>query len=384
MDELLVKDTYILVDNERWRYVVIGNEIIYKEKSEIVPFASITPMVMPHRHIGRSYADLTMDIQLIKSTLLRGQLDNMYLANNGRYAISDRVNLDDMLQSRPGGIVRTQGDPMSAIMPLSHPPLPPTAFSLVEYMDTMKEKRTGVTAYNQGLDSNSLNKTASGVAQIMSAAQQRIELVARTFAETGVKDLFLLVHRLVRMNYTKPDIIRLRNRWVEVDPRGWKNRKDLSVSVGLGAGNKDQQLMHLTTILQMQKEAIQIGITSPDKIYNALAKLTQNAGFKNPEEFWTNPADNPQPQEQQKDPNQTIIEGQMQIEQMKAQADMQLQQQKAQAQLQQEQIRSQNDITIEREKIGAQMELERYKAQLRAETDLAIAQIKAQGVMYGG
>jgi hypothetical protein len=251
-------------------------------------------------------------------------------------------------------------------------------------MDTMKEKRTGVTAYNQGLDSNSLNKTASGVAQIMSAAQQRIELVARTFAETGVKDLFLLVHRLVRMNYTKPDIIRLRNRWVEVDPRGWKNRKDLSVSVGLGAGNKDQQLMHLTTILQMQKEAIQIGITSPDKIYNALAKLTQNAGFKNPEEFWTNPADNPQPQEQQKDPNQTIIEGQMQIEQMKAQADMQLQQQKAQSQLQQEQIRSQNDITIEREKIGAQMELERYKAQLRAETDLAIAQIKAQtGVMYG-
>jgi hypothetical protein len=384
LDELLVKDTYILVDNERWRYVVIGNEIIYKEKSEIVPFASITPMVMPHRHIGRSYADLTMDIQLIKSTLLRGQLDNMYLANNGRYAISDRVNLDDMLQSRPGGIVRTQGDPMSAIMPLSHPPLPPTSFSLVEYMDTMKEKRTGVTAYNQGLDSNSLNKTASGVAQIMSAAQQRIELVARTFAETGVKDLFLLVHRLVRMNYTKPDIIRLRNKWVEVDPRGWKNRKDLSVSVGLGAGNKDQQLMHLTTILQMQKEAIQIGITSPDKIYNALAKLTQNAGFKNPEEFWTNPADNPQPQEQQKDPNQTIIEGQMQIEQMKAQADMQLQQQKAQSQLQQEQIRSQNDITIEREKIGAQMELERYKAQLRAETDLAIAQIKAQtGVMYG-
>jgi len=217
MDELLVKDTYILVDNERWRYVVIGNEIIYKEKSEIVPFASITPMVMPHRHIGRSYADLTMDIQLIKSTLLRGQLDNMYLANNGRYAISDRVNLDDMLQSRPGGIVRTQGDPMSAIMPLSHPPLPPTAYSLVEYMDSMKEKRTGVTAYNQGLDSNSLNKTASGVAQIMSAAQQRIELVARTFAETGVKDLFLLVHRLVRMNYTKPDVIRLRNKWVEVD-----------------------------------------------------------------------------------------------------------------------------------------------------------------------
>jgi hypothetical protein len=113
-------------------------------------------MIMPHRHIGRSYADLTMDIQLIKSTLIRGQLDNMYLANNGRYAISDRVNLDDMLTSRPGGIVRVEGDPMSGIMPLSHPPLPASSFGMVEYMDSMKEKRTGITAYNQGLDSNSV------------------------------------------------------------------------------------------------------------------------------------------------------------------------------------------------------------------------------------
>jgi hypothetical protein len=298
--EALVKDTYIKLDGERYRVVVLGNTVLYKEKCEYVPFACITPMIMPHRHIGRSYADLTMDIQLIKSTLIRGQLDNMYLANNGRYAISDRVNLDDMLTSRPGGIVRVDGDPGTGIMPLSHPPLPASSFGMVEYMDSMKEKRTGITAYNQGLDSNSLNKTATGVAQIMNASQQRIELVARTFAETGVKELFKLVHYLVRTTLTKPDIIRLRNKWVEVDPREWKARKDLSISVGLGAGNKDQQLMHLTSILQMQKEAIQIGLTSPEKIYNALAKLTQNAGFKNPEEFWTNPANTPEQEGQNK------------------------------------------------------------------------------------
>jgi len=368
-DDALVKDTYIKINGERWRYVVLGNEIIYKEKCEYVPFACITPMIMPHRHIGRSYSDLTQDIQMIKSTLLRGQLDNMYLANNGRYAISDRVNLDDMLTSRPGGIVRVSGEPGSAIMPLQHPPLPASTFSMVEYMDSMKEKRTGITAYNQGLDSNSLNKTASGVAQIMSAAQQRIELVARTFAETGVKDLFQLVHKLVRTTLTKPDIIRLRNRWVEVDPREWKARKDMSISVGLGAGNKDKQLMHLTTILNMQKEAIQIGITNPEKIYNALAKLTQNAGFKNPEEFWTNPANTPEQEGQQQKPTEAeiMVQGQLQIEQ-----------QKAQAQMMQEQERSKNDIIIEREKIIAQAELEKFKAQLKAETDLAIAQLKAQ------
>ena len=376
-EEGLVKDTYIKLDGVRHRVVVLGNTILYKEKCEYVPFACITPMIMPHRHIGRSYADLTMDIQLIKSTLIRGQLDNMYLANNGRYAISDRVNLDDMLTSRPGGIVRVEGDPGSGIMPLSHPPLPASSFGMVEYMDSMKEKRTGITAYNQGLDSNSLNKTATGVAQIMNASQQRIELVARTFAETGVKELFKLVHHLVRTTLTKPDIIRLRNKWVEVDPREWKARKDLSISVGLGAGNKDQQLVHLTSILNMQKEAIAVGLTNPEKIYNALAKLTQNAGFKNPEEFWVNPANTPEQEGQkQNKPSEAeiMVQGQLQIEQ-----------QKAQAQLQQEQVRSQNDVIIEREKIAAQAELERFKAQLKAETDLAIAQIKAQsGMMYGG
>jgi hypothetical protein len=131
-DEALVKDTYIKLDGERYRVVILGNTILYKEKTEYVPFACITPMIMPHRHIGRSYADLTMDIQLIKSTLIRGQLENIYLANNGRYAISDRVNLDDMLTSRPGGIVRVEGDPGSGIMPLSHPPLPASSFGMVE------------------------------------------------------------------------------------------------------------------------------------------------------------------------------------------------------------------------------------------------------------
>jgi len=377
--EVLVRDTYIKVNGERKRYVVIGNKIVYREEScEHVPFACISPMLMPHRHVGRSYTDLTKDIQMIKSTLIRGQLDNMYLSNNGRYAISDRVNLDDMLTSRPGGIVRVQGEPAASILPLQHAPFPPTSFTMVEYMDNMKEKRTGVTAYNQGLDADSLNKTAYGMQQIMSAASQRLELVARTFAETGVKDLFLLVHRLVRQNVTKPDIVRIRNKWVNIDPREWKNRKDLSISVGLGAGNKDQQLMHINAILQLQEKALSVGLTTPEKIYNALAKLTQNAGFKNPDEFWVNPANTPEQEGTPPDPTTMAIQGQLAIEQAKAQGDMAIAQAKAEANLQQEQLRSRNDVIIEREKIAAQAELERFKAQLKAETDLAVAQIKAE------
>lgn len=373
----LVRDTYYRVDGKLKRYVVIGNKIVHEENAEIVPFASITPMIMPHRHIGRSYADLTKDIQLIKSAMLRGQLDNMYLSNNGRHFVSDRVNLEDMLVSRPGGLVRVTGtDVGNAATPLQHTPFPAASFSLVEYLDGMKEKRTGVTAYNQGLDADSLNKTKGGMAMIMSAAQQRLELVARTFAETGVKELFMLVHRLVRKYYTKPDIVRLRNEWVEVDPREWKERQDMSVSVGLGTGNKDQQLMHLEKIIAAQGMGMQIGVATPENLYNSLVKMTQNAGFKNAEEFWTDPKKQG-PQQPKPDPEMIKVQGQMQIEQAKIAADKekvmiqaQADERKAQSNLQYEQVRSANDVAIEREKIAAQAQLEQFKAELQAQTEL--------------
>lgn len=396
---VMVKDTYIKIDGERWRYVIVGQHVLLKEKTEIVPFACITPMIMPHRHIGRSYSDLTMDIQLIKSALIRGQLDNMYLSNNGRYAISDRVNLEDMLVSRPGGVVRVQGEPGNAILPLQHTPFPPTSFTMVEYMDTMKEKRTGVTAYNQGLDADSLNKTATGINAIMQAAAARLELVARVFAETGVKDLFLMVHRLVRTTYSKKEIFRLRGKWVEVDPRAWKNRSDMTINVGLGTGNKDAQLMHIQTILGAQERVMQLGVATPQNVYNALIKLTQNAGFRHPEEFWTDPEGKPMPPpppdpklattemqlkaDAQKFQAQTQVErerfeAEAKLDQQKFIAETTIEQQKAEQQAQQEEMRSRNDLIIEREKLQMQAELEKYKADLKAETDIKIAVMNAE------
>lgn len=395
--EILVRDTYYMIDGKRKRYVIAGNSILHQADAECVPIAVLTPHIMPHRHVGMSYADLCMDLQLIKSTLFRGQLDNMYLSNNGRYAISDRVNLEDMLTSRPGGVVRVKGDINGALMPLQHAPFPPTSFTMVEYIDSVKEKRTGITAYNQGLDSNALNKTATGVNQIMQASQQRIELVARTFAETGVKELFMLVHKYVRQYYTKPDVVRLRNEWAEVDPRNWKTRHDMSIAVGLGTGNKDAQLRHLGMLFQMQMTTLQAGmpIVTPPNLYETLRQIAINAGFKDPEQFVTDPKMIP-PKPPQENPaiqvekmklqaDQQKFQAQAQLDQQKFQAEAVIEQQKAQAQMQQEQMRSQNDVIIEREKINAQMELERWKAQLEAETKLKIAameaEIKAQAQM---
>lgn len=401
VDQYIVKDTYMELDGECKRLVIIGKTIVEQEEAEIKPFACITPHIMPHRHIGMSYSDLCEDIQKIKSTLLRGQLDAMYLANQPRFAISDRVNLQDMLTSRPGGVVRVTGEPSSSIMPLVTPAFPPASFQLVEYFDTAKERRTGVTAYNQGLDANSLNKTATGVNQIMQATQQRIELVARTFANTGVKELFMLTHRLIRKYNTRPEIIRLRNEWVDIDPREWKERKDLTIAVGLGTGNRDQQLMHLQGMWQRSMAELQAGLPTvqPKNIYEINRQLAINSGFKQPDMFVTNPATIP-PKPQQPDPKIALEQMKLQADQQKFQAETivrkqendakaQLDIQKFQAQAEidrrqaeqemaREQQRSANDVQIERERIAAQMELERYKAQLKAETDLAVARMQAE------
>jgi hypothetical protein len=312
----------------------------------------------------------------------RGYNDNLALSNHGRYAVSDRVNLSDMLTTRPGGLVRVDGEPAGAILPLVHPQQGAQIIQGIEFIQSAEENDTGVTRYNQGLDSQSLNKTATGVNRIMNASQMRIDLIARNFAECGVKRLMMLIHKAAKQNYTQPEIMRLRNKWIPVDPRGWKTRYDLTISVGLGTGDKEQQLVQLQSILMAQKEALAIGVATPQNIYHALTKLTENAGFKDVESFWTDPAENP-PAPPGPSPEEIKMQGQMQIEQMKMQNDQQkfqaetvLKQQESEKQLQQEMLRSQNDVEIERQKIEAQMELERYKAELDAQVELQKTQMQ--------
>ena len=343
-------------------YVIsVGNTILFNEETDVIPVAGLCPSPQPHRHNGDSVADSVMDLQLIKSQLMRGYFDNMYLTNNGRYAVSDRVNLSDMLNSRAGGVVRVNGEPGGAIMPLVHPQQGGAILQGIEYIDSVRENRTGVTRYNQGVDANSLNKTASGINQIMSASQQRIELIARIFAE-GVKTLAWLTHRVTKQNATKPDVIQLRNKFIPVDPREWKTRNDLSVSVGLGSGNKDQQLMHLQNIVMAQKEGLAVGISTPKNIYNALTKMTQNAGFKDTESFWTDP----EAQDQQQQPPKPDPE------MLKLQAE----QQKNQAKLQLDKEKMQGELTLDQWKAQQEVILEKYKAELKSQSEIELSQNK--------
>ena len=261
-----------------------------------IPFVSITPIPMPHRFYGRSVAELVEDIQLMKSTVMRQLLDNMYLTNNNRVAIMDgMVNMDDLLTTRPGGVVRTKQPPSQVMQPLQAQPISQQAFPLLEYLDQIREVRTGVTKYNQGLDSESLNKTATGISTIMNQTQMRSELIARIFAETGVKDLFRKMFALSIKYQDKEKIIQLNGEYIPVLPTEWKDRFNVTITVGLGTGTKEQQVVMLNNILQKQLQAFELQgrrdypMVTMKNIYNTLSKIIENAGLQTVESYFIDP-----------------------------------------------------------------------------------------------
>lgn len=322
-------EVYMLMDTdgdgiaERWMFKCAGSQykLLSKERfDDPWPFASCTPVPMPHKFFGKSVYDLVKDIQRIKSTLTRAFLDNLYQLNNNRTAVQDgMVNLDDLLTVRPGGVVRTTGVPMQTIMPLAPQPLGGILIPAMEYIDTINENRMGITKYNQGLDANSLNKTASGISQIMSAAQERILLIARIFAETGVSEIFRQLLRLMVRHQDKPRMIKLRNKWVPMDPSKWNAEMETSVDVALGTQNAQVMTAMLMQLLGIQREAMAASapIVTWDNIYNTLGKLVETAGLKNVGAYFTDPAQ-AQQQPQKESPEQTLAAAQIATEKMKA------------------------------------------------------------------
>ena len=331
-------ESYIKTDwdgdgiTELRKVCTVGTTVLENEAVDTVPFISLTPIKIPHKFFGLSVADLVMDLQLIKSTMLRTLLDNAYNQNFGRYAVLEgQANLDDLLTQRPGGVVRVKSP--NAVTPLPTPPLEPYSFQMLEYLDGVRESRAGVNKYSQGLNDNALTShtTATAVNSVMTAAQSRVELIARNFAETGVKDLMKSIYMLLQKNQDKERVIMLRNQWIPVRPDSWRDSFDCTVSVALGNGNKDQQMSHLVTMLQFAGDAMKGGlsIVNQKNMYNMGAALIKNMGFQNVSDFLTDP-DNVPPQP---DPEQQMKEMEMQLKhkelEIKA-ADIQVKQQKIQ------------------------------------------------------
>ncbi len=207
MQTVEVYECYIRIDEdgdglaELRRIVYCGSEILEDEECDYIPFHSICPIPIPHKFFGQSLADRTMDIQLIKSTITRQSLDNLYLTNNNRVgAVDGQVNLDDLLNATPGGIVRMKNP--NALVPLQVQSTFGQAQPMLAYMDEIQARRTGVTDAQNGLDPDVLsNVTAAAVAAMMKSNSGKLELIARVFAETGVKSLFKGILHLIMLCY---------------------------------------------------------------------------------------------------------------------------------------------------------------------------------------
>lgn len=298
-----------------------GGTVLANEEVSELPFVAFCPIPIPHKFFGLSLADLVMDLQETKSAVMRQLLDNMYLVNNGRTIINESVNLDDMLTSRPGQIVRSSASNVNnAAMPLVTQSLGQYAYPLLEYLDAVREVRTGVTRYNQGLDADSLNKTATGIKVIQGMAAKRQQLLAR-HAANAVAQLFRLLLRMVVKYQDRAAVMRLRGEWVEIDPRPWNADMDVTVTVGLGYGTKDEQLQSSMAVMQAQERMVQFqgGVQGPlvtmDNIYNATKKMVEASGLRTVEPYFTDPG-TVEPPEQQ--PSPEMIEAQAEAESKKA------------------------------------------------------------------
>jgi len=354
---------------------------------------------MTHRLVGLSLADLTMDLQEIKSSIVRQMIDNAYLSNWPRVEVADDVvnenTYDDLLTLRPGGMVRSRR--LGGIQPMMIPYTADKSFPLIEYLDQTQEVRTGVARHNQGINPDDLNKTATGISLMQQAAAQRVELFARIFA-LGVEGLMRGVMSLVRRHQQQERIIRVTGGWLTIDPRQWREEMPVTVSVGLGTGNTDQLLGHLQTLIQLQGTIVQQqgGVNGPlvyaQNVYDALRQLQESAGFN--QSFFTDPSKPPPPpppgmgpQQPPPPPNPAVIVAQAQVQatqmkaqaalaaaQAKAQSDAQIQQQKAQLDAQLAQQAQQHQLMLEAQKAQHQMDLERQQAQ----HDLVIARAKVE------
>lgn len=326
-----VNEVYINLDAdgdgfaELRRIVVCGNYIISNTEYPCRPFALINAHRIAHKMHGMSIYDKIHDLQELRSALLRQIMDNVYRVNNGRFQVLDgQVNLDDMISNQQNGIVRVKTQ--DAIRPLPTPALSGDTFNLLDRFERDRANRTGVSDQSRGLDGNTLhsNQAAMSVNQVMSAAEQQIDLIARMFAETGVKDLFQLMHDFAIRYQDQEEVFQLRGEFVKVNPANWRARRDLTVTVGIGNMNKDQQLMHLQRMFEQVQAVVSNGglgvLVTEKNIYNILVEMAKNAGYKDVGRYWTDPDS---PEAQQAKQAREEAESKPKPDEIKAQADAQ-------------------------------------------------------------
>ena len=333
-----------------------GSELLDIEPIDYIPFSTVCPIPIPHKFYGLSVAETVEDIQLIRSTLTRNLLDNMYLSNNGRFQVVEgQVNIDDLLTNRPGGIVRTRSP--NALQPIQTPSLQPYSFQMLQYWEDIKSGRTGVNPKTQGLSADVLKThvTTGAVTAALTNAQGRLELIARVFADTGVRNMFKSIYNLIQRYEDRKKVVRLNNNYFQIDPASWREDLDVDIEVGIGYGDQDVRLQNISnfaTLIEKVGQQTQ-GMIQPDNIYNLVREIADEMGIKNVDKFVSTPPTEPPPpsaQEQLQQAQAQAMMTQAQATQLEAEVKAKELEIKA-AKLELERVEIEHDMAVKREEL---------------------------------
>ena len=360
-----------------WRITTGTSEKILLgiEKRSRIEFSSVCPFPVPFRFYGQSIADKLIQIQQIKTALTRLMLDSGYYSIHQRpvIAMDDATDetLDDLDDNNPGSKIRVKKQ--GALSAFGTGSLPFDVTGALEYTSVMAEQRTGIVRNAQGLNPDTLHDTARGAEALMGAAQKRVRMIARIFAETGVKDMLLGLHDLMRSNARHSEMLKLGNKFVPIDPSAWRRRDDMVIEIGVGSGGRDQDLASkrelrgiMSEIIQGQASgAIDEPIVTAKNVYALAKSMGDRLGEKKVGMYFTDPEAPPSPEELQR--QQSEQQGPSPEEQA-AQAEMAMKQQEMKLNLQMKQAEMKAKSELEMEKI--RLEDERKRIQMQAELEL--------------
>lgn len=377
-----IRDEYVRIDYDgdgiaELRRVVRSNEIVLlNEEIERVPFAVLCPVPMPHKVIGLGLADQVMDLQRIATVIWRQTLDNLYKTNNPRPIIgegaerTDGSTADSLEDNAPGAAVLVR-DASQFSLAQAVPFFARESFGMLEYVEGQQEARTGIGRSGQGLDPNALKggMTATEASIVNQGRNARAEMIARIFAETGVKDLFKLMLDLVTKYQPQERIVRLRNKWVPVDPRGWPEM-DVQISVGLGMGDKMERMAAANSIIEDYARLVDSPFASmvgPEQVYNALKMKYNAADIKNVDDYLIEPnQDQEQPEQEQPDPEMEKVQAEIAMKQQAQEFEQQMRTQAQQFDFELAAAKAELEAGLARDKADFEAELAQYKARLEA------------------
>jgi hypothetical protein len=354
-----------------------GNKVIRNEIVDDRQFADFCPDPEPHTFFGMCPADVVMDIQRIKSNVQRGILDSLAQSIHPRTAIVEgQANMEDVLNTEVGAVIRMRAPGM--VQPFTTPFVGQAAFPMLDYLDDIKQTRTGISKAASGLDADALQSTTkAAVSATVNAAHQHIEMIARIFAETGLRKLFTGILKLVIENQDKERMVRLRNTFVPIDPRSWDAKMDVIVNVGVGDGTLEDRINILNQVAMRQEMLIkETGVNNPvvslPQYTNTLTKMLQLAGIKDSQNYFNQlPVDFQLPEPPPPKPTPEEMLAQVQVQSIQAD----IQKKAAELDLERQKMIMSDDR--ERDRVEQDGILRRYELELKYGVQIQSAEINA-------